>query len=232
MPFGKLCRTTRALARALYCLHSTGRADSRPEGTVHEHRNPSGRSDIAGPSPAGARPAACPCDVRRCGRRSPDHRPSAETSAGGRGLSDQRGFVRLRACHAGAMHRLSRRRHPAACNDGCYLCLGRPDAVDGRRARYRPARHLWLRHCCWNLWHPCRPFHQPAAAALSARGDRHDHPGDRHFADASGYQLGRRRAANVEQGGRRRSRRVSQSGLWANCKASASRCSCCWSFSA
>ena len=101
-----------------------------------------------------------------------------------------------------------------AGDDGRHLCLGRADAVDGRGARYRPARHLRLGHRCRNLRHPCRAFHQPAAAAVSARRDRHHHPGDRHLADAGRYQLGRRRPADPDQGGRWRSRRVPQSGLW------------------
>ena len=176
--------------------------------------HPSGRPDVADPAPAGARAAACAGDVCRRGRGSPDHRAGAETAAGGRRLPDQRRSVRLRAGHAGAMHRLSRRRHPPAGDDGRHLCFGRADAVDGRGARYRAARHLRLGHRCRNLRHPCRAFHQPAAAAVSACGDRHHHPGDRHLPDAGGYQLGRRRPADPDQGGRRRSRRVPQSGLW------------------
>ena len=139
-------------------------------------------------------------------------------------------LVRLRAGHAGAVHRLSRRRHPAAGDDGRHLRLGRPDAVDGGGARDRPARHLRLGHRCRNLRHRCRALHQPPAAAVSACRDRHHHPGDRHFADAGGHQLGRRRLADPDQGGRRRARRVSQSRLRPACRGSASRCSCCWSF--
>ena len=106
------------------------------------------------------------------------------------------------------------RRYPAACDDGGDLRLGRPDAVDGRRARYRPARHLWFGHRCRNLRHHCRAFHQPAAAAVSARGHRNHHSGDRHLADAGGHQLGRWRPANPDQGGRWRPRRLPQSRLW------------------
>ena len=92
------------------------------------------------------------------------------------------GPVRLWARDAGAMHRLSRRRYPPACHDGGDLCLGRPDAVDGRRARYRPARHLRLGDRCRNLRHHCRALHQPAATAVSSRRHRNHHPGDRHLA--------------------------------------------------
>src|SRR5256884_8036699 len=60
--------------------------------------------------------------------------------------------------------------------------------------------------------HPCCAFHQPAVAAVSAGRDRHDHSCNRHFADASRYQLGWRRLADPNQGGRRRSRRFSRIG--------------------
>ena len=93
--------------------------------------HPSGRRDPADPAPAGARAAACAGDVCRRGRGPLDHRAGAETAAGRRRLPDQRGSVRLRAGHAGAVYRLSRCRHPAAGDDGRHLCLGRPDAVDG-----------------------------------------------------------------------------------------------------
>ena len=189
------------------------RAGPAQEVSVHEHRSPSRRRDPADPAPAGARPAACAGDVCRRGRRSPDYRPGAETVAGRRGLPDQRRPVRLRTGHAGAVHRLSRRRYPAPGDDGRHLCFRRPDAVDGGRARYRAARHLWFGHRCRNLRHPCRAFHQPAAAAVSAGRHRHHHHGDRHFADAGRHQLGRRRPADPDQGGRRRSRRISQSRL-------------------
>ena len=204
------------LARALYWLRPGRQAQIRApsRGTVHEHRNPSGRRDPADPASAGARAAACAGDVCRRRRGAPDHRAGAEAAAGGCRLPDQRRPVRLRARHAGAVHRLSRRRHPAAGHDGRHLCLRRPDAVDGGGARYRVARHLWLGHRCRNLRHHCRAFHQPAAAAVSARGDRHHHPGDRHLADAGRHQLGRRRPADPDQGGRRRPRRLPQSGLW------------------
>src|SRR6266403_3375046 len=43
------------LARALYCLDAVAHLQ---EGPVHEHGNPSGRSDAAGSRPAGARLAA------------------------------------------------------------------------------------------------------------------------------------------------------------------------------
>ena len=127
---------------------------------------------------------------------------------------DQRRPVRLRACHAGAVSRLSRRRYPAARDDGRHLCLRRSDAVDGDDSRHRAARHLRLGDRCRNLRHPCRAFHQPPAAAVSAGRDRHHHPGDRHFADAGRHQLGRRRTADPDQDRRRRARRVPQSRLW------------------
>ena len=177
---------------------------------VHEQRNPSGRPDPADTKTAGARPAACAGDVCRRGRGSPDYRPGPETAAGGRRLPDQRRPVRLRPRHPGTMHRLSRGRHPPAGHDGRHLRLGRPDAVDGRGAGHRIARHLRLCHCCRNLRHRCRAFHQPAVAAVSAGGHRHHHPGDRHLADASRYQLGRRRPADPDQGGRRRPGVLSQ----------------------
>ena len=107
-----------------------------------------------------------------------------------------------------------RRRYPAAGHDGGDLCLGRPDAVDGRSARYRPARHLRFGHRCRNFRHYCRTLHQPAAAAVSARRHRHHHPGDRNLADAGRYQLGRWRPADPDQSDRRRSRRLPQSRLW------------------
>src|ERR1700749_16296 len=39
--------------------------------------------------------------------------------------------------------------------------------------------------------HHCRAFHQPIAAAVSTRGDRHHHSRHRPLVDAGGYQLGR-----------------------------------------
>ena len=60
----------------------------------------------------------------------------------------------------------------------------------------------------------CRAFHQPSAAAVSARRHRHHHPGDRNLVDAGRYQLGRRRSADPDQGDGRGSRRLSQSRLW------------------
>ena len=75
-----------------------------------------------------------------------------------------------------------------------------------------------------------RAFHQPPAAAVSAGRDRHDHPGDRHFADARRHQLGRRRAADADQGRRRRAGRLPQSQLTASSGAGHRAASCCWSF--
>src|SRR5258708_5531796 len=46
-------------------LVSVENGDAAPEGPIHEHRNPPGRSDAAGPSPAGARAAARAGDVCR-----------------------------------------------------------------------------------------------------------------------------------------------------------------------
>ena len=195
------------------CIALTG-PRARMRGPVHDHdRSPSRRPDAADAAAAGARPAACAGDVCRRRRGAPDHRPGAETAAGGRRLPDLGRPVRLRAGDAGAMYRLSRGRHPPAGDDGRHLCLRRPDAVDGRGAGYRPARHLRFGHRCRNLRHPCRAFHQPAAAAVSPGGDRNHHPGDRHLLDAGRDQLGRRRPADADQGGRRRPRRLPQSRL-------------------
>ena len=44
------------------------------------------------------------------------------------------------------------------------------------------------------------PFISRLLPAVSARGDRHHHPGDRDFADARWHQLGRRRPADPDQG--------------------------------
>ena len=215
------------LARA--CIGLSG-PEGPPPGDVHDHdhRNPSGRPDAADAAAAGARPAACAGDVCRRGRRAPDHRPGAETAAGGRGLPDQRRSVRLRARHAGAMYRLSRRRYPAAGDDGRDVCLGRPDAVDGGSARYRPARHLRLGDRCRDLRHCCRALHQPAAAAVSTRRHRNHHPGDRHFADAGRHQLGRWRPADPDQGRSTACLAPFPIPAMASCRGSASRCSCCW----
>jgi hypothetical protein len=172
------------------CIGFGGPDWQRPGGPIDAHRTPSRRSGPADSAADGAWPAACARDVRRRGCRSPDHRPGAEAAAGRRRLPDQRGFVCLRAGNAGAVPRLPRGRHPPACHDGRHLCFCRPDAVDGRSTRHRATRHLRLGHRCRNLCHPCRPFHQPAAAAVSARGDRHHHPGDRALADASRRSTG------------------------------------------
>ena len=82
------------------------------------------------------------------------------------------------------------------------------------RARHRVARHLRLGHRRRHLRHRCRPFHQPAAAAVSARRHRHHHPGDRHLADAGRHQLGRRRPADADQVVDGVPGSASQSGLW------------------
>ena len=95
-------------------------------------------------------------------------------------------------------------------------------------ARSRAARHLRLGDRRRHVRHPGRAVHQPAAAAVSAGGHRHDHPGDRHLADAGRHQLGRRRPADPDARRRRRARRVSQSGLRPAAGPRRSRCSCCW----
>ena len=90
------------------------------------------------------------------------------------------------------------RRHPPAGDDGRHLRLGRADDRDGRRARDRAARHLRLGDRRRAVRVPRRAARQPAAAAVSAGRDRHDHPGDRHLADAGRRQLGRRRRRQPE----------------------------------
>jgi hypothetical protein len=185
VPLGGLAGKQCPLASALFWFAMPATGQHLGGGQVHEHRNhPSGRRDSANSALAGARPAACAGDVCRRGRGAPHHRTGPEIAARRRRVPDQRGFVCLWTGYIGAVHRIPRGRHSAAGDDGRHFRIGGSDAVDGRGARYRVARHLWLGHCCRNLRHNCRSLHQPVIAVVSTCRDRHDHHGDRHLADA------------------------------------------------
>src|SRR6266566_8522979 len=121
--------TNDRLARALYCF--LVRRKRFREGPVHEHRNPSGRSDIADAPPADAGPAARPGDVCRRGGRSTDHRPGFEAAP-----EDVAFLISadLFACGLATLVQcigFPGGRHSAPGDDGRHLCLGRPDAIDG-----------------------------------------------------------------------------------------------------
>ena len=218
MPRGKIPGVRRSRRKGFWHAACIGRAglEGSSLGDVHDHshRNPSGRPDSADAAAAGARPAACPGDVCRRGRRTLDHRPGAKIAAGGRGLPDQRRPVRLRHCHAGAVYRLPRRRYPAACDDGRDVCLRRTDAVDGGGTRRRPPGHLRCGDRGRSLRPSCRTLCQPPAAAVPARRHRHHHPGDRYLADAGRHQLGGRRLAEPDQDRRWGPGLISKPGLW------------------
>ena len=165
--------------------------------------------------------SACPRYVCGRSRGSPDHWACSEPPAGAGLLPDKRRSVRLRSRHHRAKHGFSGRRDSPTGDDGRHLRLGRSDAVDGSGARDRSAWHLRRSDRRRHIRCSRRPIHQSASTDVSAGRHRHDHPGNRHFADASGHKLGRRWLADVHQSRRWHAGRISESCLWS---AHRSRC--------
>ena len=167
----------------------------------HRRRHPFRRRDAAGAEAVHARPAARARHVRRRHRRAADHRAGAAAPARGRRLPDFRRPLLLRRRVDPAVarpHPLVRRAH--AGDDGGHLRLGRADGVDradpsGRRGG---ADDLRLDHRRRRHRRADRADRQPDAAVLPAGGHRHDHPGDRHHADAGRHQLDLRDAGRTD----------------------------------
>ena len=186
-----------------------GRPTPSPGDPSHGHSHPSRRRDAAGAEALHARPAARARHVRRRHRRAADHREGAAAPARGRRLPDLRRPVLLRRRVDPAvarLHPLVRRAH--AGDDGRDLRLGRADGVD----RAHPSRRrggaddLRLDHRRRRHRRADRADRQPDAAVLPAGGHRHDHPGDRHHADAGRHQLDLRDAGRTDRAASRQSR--------------------------